>query len=90
MYTHLAHKYGEAKARQFTSPGNPLDLAAEKVGITFNKARRIIRTAQSHRLVEWCKEKHRDKEDALMEALFKAYFEDAKDLSKDAELVACV
>ena len=24
-----------------------------------------------------------------MEALFKAYFEDAKDLSKDAELVAC-
>ena len=89
MYTHLAHKYGEDKARTFTEPGNPLDVAGEKVGIRFNKSRRIIRTAQSHRLVEWCKKVEPAKEDALMEALFKAYFEEASDLSKDDELIKC-
>ena len=50
---------------------------------------RLQNRAQSHRLVEWCKKVDPAKEDALMEALFKAYFEEASDLSKDAELIRC-
>jgi len=89
MYEHLAGKYGVAKARLFTQPNNPLDQAGSKVGLTFNPARRIIRTRDSHRLVEWCKEVAPDKEDALMNAIFKAYFTDAKDVSLHVELLAC-
>ena len=89
MYEHLAGKYGVAKARQFTVPGNPLDQAGAKVGLTFNPARRIIRTRDSHRLVEWCKDTAPEKEDSLMDDIFKAYFTDAKDLSKREELVDC-
>ena len=89
IYEHLAHKYGAARAAQFTKPGNPLDQAGGKVGITFNTARRIIRTEASHRLVEWCKATCPNKEDALMDSLFKAYFCDAKDLSKYPELLKC-
>ena len=39
--------------------------------------------------MEWCKETSSDKEEALMEALFKAYFEDGKDLSKSSLLLEC-
>lgn len=89
MYEHLAAKYGVAKARAFTQPNNPLDQAGSKVGLTFNPARRIIRTRDSHRLVEWCKEMAPAKEDALMNAIFHAYFTEAKDVSLHAELLAC-
>jgi predicted DsbA family dithiol-disulfide isomerase len=89
MYEHLASKYGPEKARIFTAPDNPLTQAGSKVGITFNPDRRIIRTEASHRLVEWVKEVAPDKEDALMNALFVSYFEQAKDLSKSDELLAC-
>ena len=78
---HLRAKYGPGVVAQFDRPGNPLDKAASKVGITFNKNRRIIRTADSHRLVEWCKATAPQRQDGLIEALFKAYFEDGKDLS---------
>ena len=89
MYEHLAKKYGRSKAEQFTAPDNPLTRAGSKVGITFNPSRRIIRTEASHRLVEFCKEVAPDKEDMLMEEMFKAYFEQGKDLSKHEELLAC-
>jgi|EP00908_Phaeocystis_cordata_P025289 predicted DsbA family dithiol-disulfide isomerase len=86
---HLKAKYGPAAVARFDAPDNPLDRAAGKVGISFNKQRRIIRTGDSHRLVEWCKATQPQTVDPLMEALFKAYFEDARDLSKREELVAC-
>tara|TARA_B100000795_G_scaffold47375_1_gene31160 strand:- start:123 stop:695 length:573 start_codon:yes stop_codon:yes gene_type:complete len=89
LMEHLRAKYGPGVVAQFDRPDNPLDKAASKVGITFNKQRRIIRTADSHRLVEWCKATAPQQQDGLVEALFKAYFEDGKDLSQRAELVAC-
>lgn len=89
MMEHLTHKYGSAAVARFSAPDNPLDRAASKVGITFNKSRRIVRTADSHRLVEWCKATKPESEDVLMETLFKAYFEDAADLSTHGALVAC-
>jgi len=89
LLEHLKNKYGAAAVARFDAPDNPLDRAGHKVGITFNKKRRIIRTADSHRLVEWCKATAPDREDALMEALFHAYFEEGRDLSQREELVAC-
>lgn len=89
MYEHLAAKYGADKARLFTQPNNPLDQAGSKVGLTFNPTRRIIRTQDSHRVVEWCKEVAPDKEDALMNALFNAYFTEARDVSRHDELLTC-
>ena len=89
LMAHLTQKYGAAAVVRFSAPDNPLDRAASKVGITFNKSRRVIRTADSHRLVEWCKAVAPNCEDALMEAMFKAYFEDGKDLSQHCELVEC-
>ena len=89
LLAHLTKKYGPAAVARFDAPDNPLDRAASKVGIAFNKRRRVVRTADSHRLVEWCKATAPEREDALMEALFKAYFEEAKDLSQRSELAAC-
>jgi len=88
LLEHLKAKYGPAAVARFDAPDNPLDRAASQIGITFNKQRRIIRTGDSHRLVEWCKARAPQKLDPLMEELFKAYFTDAKDLSQRAELVA--
>jgi len=84
---HLAAKYGEAMAKKFTSPGNPLDVAGRGVGILFNPSRRFINTASAHRLMEHVNATQPDKGDSLMEAMFHAYFEEAKDLSKLEELV---
>ena len=89
LLEHLKAKYGPAAVARFDAPDNPLDRAAGKVGIAFNKRRRIIRTGDSHRLVEWCRATAPTKVDPLMELMFKAYFEDAKDLSQRSELVAC-
>jgi len=89
LMEYLKAKYGAAAVARFDAPDNPLDRAGSKVGISFNKQRRIIRTADSHRLVEWCKATSPDKEDALMESMFRAYFEAGKDLSQPSELVSC-
>mmetsp|Transcript_9812 Transcript_9812/g.19561 ORF Transcript_9812/g.19561 Transcript_9812/m.19561 type:complete len:159 (-) Transcript_9812:126-602(-) len=89
MMEHLTKKYGAAAVARFSTPGNPLDTAGAKVGITFNKTRRIIRTTDAHRLMEWAKSTPVLKAAAndFMEAMFKAYFEEAKDLSKHEELL---
>jgi len=89
LVEHLMQKYGPEIVERFGKPDNPLNTAGHKVGISFNTDRRIIRTADSHRLVEWCKETAPDKQDALMEAMFASYFEQASDLSKHAQLVQC-
>lgn len=87
---HLAAKYGRAAVERFGVPGNPLDVAGEKVGIRFNKSRRFVNTMNGHRVMEWCNQNNPNKSDELMEAIFKAYFEDAKDISKVPELLSIV
>lgn len=84
---HLAAKYGRAAVQRFSAPGNPLDTAGAKVGITFNRARRFVNTLNGHRLMEWCNKDYPSKSNELMEAIFHAYFEEAKDVSKVPELV---
>ncbi len=88
MLEHLSNKYGPAIVERFNKPNNPLDLAGRNVGITFNKSRRFINTVDGHRLMEWCNRTYPEKSDQLMEKLFHAYFEEAKDLSSVEELSA--
>jgi len=86
---HLKGKYGEAAVAQFSAPGNPLDVAGEKVGITFDQSRRVIRTTACHQVMEFLKTKE-DKahlQDAFMDKMFYAYFTEAKDLSDANELL---
>lgn len=87
LMEHLKGKYGAEMVARFSAPGNPLDVAGEKVGIKFNSSRRFINTIDGHRLMEWCNKVHPDKADTLMNSLFKAYFVDARDLSKKDQLV---
>jgi predicted DsbA family dithiol-disulfide isomerase len=75
---------------RFGAPGNPLDVAGEKVGIKFNRSRRFINTTNGHRVMEWCNQNSPDKSNDLMERIFHAYFEDGKDVSKTEELLAIV
>lgn len=66
---------------RFSGPDNPLDNAGRRVGIEFNKTRRIVNSVDSHRLMEWCNDKYPEKADQLMDKLFYAYFIEAKDVS---------
>lgn len=87
---HLTKKYGEAARQRFSSPGNPLDMAGQRVGVTFNKDRRVIPTMAPHRAIEWCSQKYdMNKTDSFMEALFKSYFTDGNDVSKQEEILRC-
>jgi predicted DsbA family dithiol-disulfide isomerase len=72
---------------RFSKPGNPLDAAGAKVGIRFNPSRKVIPTVRIHQLVEYCNKTSPEKSDALMEDLFKKYFEEAVDVSNPDFLV---
>jgi len=74
----------------FLYQGNPLDIAGSKVGITFNKSRRVIPTMLCHRAVEWSnKSNPTEKTDLFMEKLFSAYFESGFDVSKLDQILEC-
>jgi len=87
LMQHLVAKYGRQAVERFSAPNNPLDAAADRVNIKFNRARRVINTMDGHRLVEWCSEQFPERVDELMESMFHAYFENARDLSKHEELM---
>lgn len=82
LMEHLTKKYGAAMMQRFNGPDNPLDVAGRKVGITFNKARRVIPTMLSHRAVEWCNQSIPSKSDIFMEKLFESYFTNGNDVSQ--------
>ena len=89
LMEHLKNKYGAAAVERFGKPDNPLNRAGERVGIKFNTTRRVINTLKAHRLVEYCKAIEPEKENDLMQAMFKSYFEDADDLNKTGKLMMC-
>ena len=81
MMEHLTKKYGPSAVEKYGKPGNPLDVAGSKVGITFNPARRVIQTLNCHRVMEAI-EGDKVKSDEFMDKMFEAYFTNARDLSK--------
>lgn len=76
LQQYLGSKYGSAAVARFSAPGNPLDVAGSKVGIRFNKNRLFCNSLNAHRLMENTKANYSELADALMEALFHAYFEE--------------
>ena len=88
MMEHLTKKYGKEMVQRFSAPDNPLDKAGAKVGIHFNKARRVLPTMRCHQLMEYANKSHPDKSNALMDLLFTKYFEQAVDVSKVDQLLA--
>lgn len=90
LLEYLISKYGQAAVTRFNSSGNPLDLAGAKVGITFNKNRRVINTVDCHRIMEWCNQSYPSISNQLMEKMFQAYFENGTDISRSNELLTVV
>ena len=90
LMEHLANKYGPSAVARFGQPGNPLDVAGSKVGITFRSDRRIVPTMDCHRAIEWCRHEYKDddKVDLLMESMFKAYFSSGIDISKIDNIIS--
>jgi|EP00505_MAST-04D_sp_SCG-Rhode-Island_P002247 predicted DsbA family dithiol-disulfide isomerase len=89
LMEHLMKKYGPAAVERFGKEDNPLSRAGQKVGISFNKTRRVINTLKAHRLMEYCKTVEPEKENDLMQSLFKSYFERANDLNRTEQLLKC-
>lgn len=85
---YINSKYGPGVA---TQAAIRLDQAGKKVGIQFNQERRIVNTVNSHRLMEHVNKNYGfEIGDIVMENIFKAYFEQARDISKEEVLVECV
>lgn len=72
------------------NPGNPLDNAGSKVGISFNNSRNMVETMDAHRVIEWCKKVAPDKHDALMEVMFRRYFQEAANITDHGILCGIV
>ncbi|GMH98117.1 hypothetical protein TrST_g10786 [Triparma strigata] len=92
LVEHLKKKYGDAAIARFGKPGNPLDVAGSKVGITFNQNRRVINTSKPHQIMEHLKASSvpAEKQDIFMDLLFQKYFEEGVDLSKTPALLGLV
>lgn len=87
LQKYLTAKYGAERTAAILKPGSPLDIAGQRVGIAWNRNRRVVNTISAHRLMEWCNSNHPDKADALMEAMFHGYFVECKDLNSNEILV---
>jgi len=81
---HITQKYGITPAQADANREN-IRLRGEKVGFKFSKAdqpgggrSRIYNTFDAHRLLHWAGIIGADKQKALKEALFKAYFTDGE------------
>ncbi|ART80111.1 DsbA family oxidoreductase [Oceanisphaera avium] len=85
----LAQKYGRSEQEMHQMQAH-LQTLAQSLGINFNKihARPICNTFDAHRLVKWAAEQ--GWQTALTQALFNAYFGQAKDVSQPEVLLDCV
>jgi predicted DsbA family dithiol-disulfide isomerase len=83
--THLVNKFGgEERYNQLT---DQVTRVAATEGVTFNYDKQFVspNTRNAHRLIQLAKDDN--KQLALVEALFKAYFTDGIDLSKKENLI---
>jgi len=87
----LTKKYGgAAAASHFDAHHKRLTQAGAKVGIAFNTpwVDRVVKSIDSHRLIEWCKEVAPDRTDELVHGLLKAYFIDGMQLNNHDHLIS--
>jgi len=85
---HIAHKYGST-AGQIAARQEMIRARGAELGFSFDmeKRRRIYNTFDAHRLLHWAADT--DKQKALKEALFIAYFTEGRDPS-DHQVLADV
>jgi len=76
---YLTRKYGPRAAALAKQGTSPLSKAGANVGINFNADRLIVNTLKSHCMLDYAKAE--GKQDLLAENLFRAYFEEAKDIN---------
>eukprot|EP00934_Nitzschia_sp_Nitz4_P008436 Nitzschia sp. Nitz4//scaffold436_size7492//5343//6008//NITZ4_009156-RA/size7492-snap-gene-0.13-mRNA-1//1//CDS//3329551848//8426//frame0 len=84
---HLIKKYGPSAADSINDPNSRLKVMGRNVGIEFSSTRRMLNTKRAHALVELIKNKgENDKANDFMEDLYKAYFEEAKNINDESLL----
>mmetsp|Transcript_49415 Transcript_49415/g.75191 ORF Transcript_49415/g.75191 Transcript_49415/m.75191 type:complete len:186 (-) Transcript_49415:296-853(-) len=80
-------KYGEAAAARMLPR---ITQVFQDLGIPFKYGGNTCNTFDSHRLAAWALTQGRDKQDALMEELFKKYFCEEQSLSREEVLLEAV
>lgn len=85
----LAKKYGRSE-EEMRANQNQMMAIAKELGINFDKLqeRLTCNTFDAHRLVKWAGEQ--DKQTAMKQALFEAYFGKAQDVADHKVLLSCV
>lgn len=83
LIDYMRDRYGADMARNFDKRSEGMEASGRAVGISFNRSRRVVNTLDGHRLMEYVKASYAGSmANALMEELFKEYFERAGDVSK--------
>ena len=87
MTEHLAEKYGSTPEQSLRNR-EMIRARGQDVGFTFSmdKRSRIYNTFDAHRLLHWAEEEGEGRQQALKEALFKAYFTDGDNPGSHAVL----
>lgn len=85
---YMKKRFGEDSQGRFKAMREHLESAGPQAGIVFNFDEITMRpnTMDAHRLIRWAQ--GQDKGADAAEALFKAYFEDRRDIGAAAELTA--
>jgi len=85
----LAKKYGRSEDEMREAQANMMAIAKD-LGVNFEKLqeRLTANTFDAHRLVKWAVD--HDKQTEMKQALFEAYFGEAKDVSDPTVLLECV
>ncbi|RMF12424.1 MAG: DsbA family oxidoreductase [Alphaproteobacteria bacterium] len=83
---YMAMKFGGAEGA--AKAYEPVRVAGQSVGISFafEKMEKVPSTIKSHCLIHWAGEG--DQQDRMVEALFRAYFLEGRDIGDDDTLVA--
>eukprot|EP01114_Cavostelium_apophysatum_P015679 TRINITY_DN4327_c0_g1_i2.p1 TRINITY_DN4327_c0_g1~~TRINITY_DN4327_c0_g1_i2.p1 ORF type:complete len:246 (+),score=49.53 TRINITY_DN4327_c0_g1_i2:73-810(+) len=85
LIPYLKEKFGEARMNMIMPR---LQEAGRGAGINFNENRLSVPTLLSHRLNDFALKESKEKQQQVVEALMKAYFEDAKNINNLEVLVS--
>ncbi|KAI9020489.1 thioredoxin-like protein [Hyaloraphidium curvatum] len=80
-------KFGKSEAVRLVEK---LSLAFSKVGVEYTHEGVTSNTLDAHRLIEWAQETDKEKRDRLVELLFRAYFEQGRDVGDNEVLLQAV
>lgn len=87
---YMKAKFGDAPDNRFKAMREHLEAAGPEVGIVFNfdEIARRPNTLDAHRLIRWAQGQGAAEAEAVVEGLFKAFFEERRDIGDRAVLAA--